>query len=377
MTRGQTVLTVGSFACGLASIIIVLAMARWDERFSGAPGGQPSEAGHRVALIGAGSTFIHPLMWRWIQEYPTLVASEPIDYQPVGSTDGIRRWFEHAAQFAASDAPLTDDQVREAKGAATHVPLALGAVVPTYNLPDLPHAIRFTPDALASIFLGKTKAWNDSTIAAANPDLRLPATPIEVVHRSDGSGTTYVWTEYLSKVSPEWKSTVGASTSVRWPVGRGTPGNYGVESTVLLFSGSIGYVELTYALQNKMAVGQIRNKAGHFVEPTLGSVAAAAESALSVIPEDLRYSITDASGDDAWPASGTTWAIVDGAMASGPQRTHLIAFLRWAIHDGQKYCAPLDFTPLPSVLVEAANDKLNRIEPSAPEPLSVSTAHQP
>lgn len=335
----------------------------------------PSPA--HVPINGAGSTFVYPLMSRWSSEYQKLMPAVEVNYQSIGSGGGIRQLVARTVQFGATDGPMTDDQLKEAKSPVLHIPLVMGAVVPTYNLPSLPHAIRFTPEALAGIFLGEIQNWSDPKVASANSDMKLPATPIVVVHRSDGSGTTYVWTEYLSKVSPEWKSTVGASTSVRWPVGRGTPGNYGVESTVLLFSGSIGYVELTYALQNKMAVGQIRNKAGHFVEPTLGSVAAAAESALSVIPEDLRYSITDASGDDAWPASGTTWAIVDGAMASGPQRTHLIAFLRWAIHDGQKYCAPLDFTPLPSVLVEAANDKLNRIEPSAPEPLSVSTAHQP
>jgi len=238
-------------------------------------------------------------------------------------------------------------------------------VVPVYNIPGVTGELKFTPDALAGIFLGEIKTWNDAKIASANSDMKLPATPIEVVHRSDGSGTTYVWVDYLSKISPEWKTKVGTATSVNWPVGLGGKGNEGVAGTVRQTPGSIGYVELTYALQNKMPVGQIKNQAGNFIEPTIDAVTAAAAGALSAIPDDLRYSLTNSPGDKAWPVSGTTWAVVYQDIPAGPERKAIVGFLRWALHDGQKFCAGLNYAPLPSELVQRADAKLNLIEPAA------------
>ena len=241
----------------------------------------------------------------------------------------------------------------------------MGAVVPTYNLPVLAHPVRFTPEALAGIFLGEIKVWNDPKIASVNADLQLSATPIVVVHRSDGSGTTYVWTDYLSKVSPEWKTKAGTATSVNWPTGLGGRGNEGVAGTVKQTPGALGYVELTYAIQNKMPAAPVRNKAGNFVEPSIDAVTAAGAGAMPSIPEDLRYSITDSPGDKAWPISGTTWAVLYQDMPAGPERTAVVAFLRWSIHEGQKFCAPLDYAALPADLVAKAEAKLNLVEPAS------------
>jgi phosphate transport system substrate-binding protein len=236
--------------------------------------------------------------------------------------------------------------------------------VPTYNLPDLSHAIRFTPETLTHIFLGDIKTWNDPKIASINPDLKLPSTPIVVVHRSDGSGSTFIFADYLSKVSPDWKTKVGAATSLNWPVGVGGKGNEGVAGTVTQTPGAIGYVELTYALQNKLPLGELKNQAGNFISPTIDSVTTAAAGALATIPDDLRYSITNSTGDKAWPISGTTWAIVYQNMPAGPERKTLVGFLRWALRDGQKACTPLSYAPLPAELVQKAEAKLDLLEPA-------------
>ena len=318
-----------------------------------------------VALNGAGSTFIYPVMSRWSSEYQHVAPNVQVNYQSIGSGGGIRQLIAHTVQFGCTDGPMTDDQLKEAKSPVVHVPLVMGAVVPTYNLPALPHAIRFTPDALAGIYLGDVKTWNDPKIASVNPDLTLPATPIVVVHRSDGSGTTYVWTDYLSKVSPDWKSKVGVATSVNWPTGLGGRGNEGVAGTVRQTPGAIGYVELTYAIQNKMPAGEVKNRAGNFVTANVDAVTAAAAGAVTTLPEDLRYSITDAPGDKAWPISGTTWAVLYKDMPAGPERTAVVSFLRWAIHDGQKFSGPLDYAQLPPELVARAEAKLDQVEPAA------------
>jgi len=316
------------------------------------------------AINGAGSTFIYPLMSKWSSDYQKVAPSVQINYQSIGSGGGIRQLIAHTVQFGCTDGPMTDEQLKEAKAPVFHVPLVMGAVVPTYNLPPLSHAIRFTPEALAGIYLGDIKKWNDPKLAAANPDLELPTTPIVVVHRSDGSGTTYVWTDYLSKVSPEWKSKVGNATSVNWPTGLGGRGNEGVSGTVRQTPGAIGYVELTYAMQNKMPAGEVKNRAGHFVTPTIDAVTAAAAGAVATLPDDLRYSITDAPGDAAWPISGTTWAVVYKDMPAGSDRTAVVSFLRWALHDGQKSCAALDYAALPPELVARAEAKLDQVEPA-------------
>jgi phosphate transport system substrate-binding protein len=330
---------------------------------AGDSGGGTSGGGN-VALNGAGSTFIYPLMSRWSAEYQKVDPKVQVNYQSIGSGGGIRQLIARTVQFGATDGPMTDDQLKEAKSPVVHVPLVMGAVVPTYNLPSLAHPIHFTPEALAGIYLGEVKNWNDPKIASANEDLKLPATPIVVVHRSDGSGTTYVWTDYLSKVSPEWKSKVGNATSVQWPTGLGGKGNEGVAGTVRTTTGAIGYVELTYAMQNKMPAGIVKNRAGTFVEPTVDAVTAAGASVVSSLPEDLRYSITDAPGEKAWPISGTTWAVLYQDMPAGAERTAVVSFLRWALHDGQKFCAPLDYAALPPELVTRAEAKLNLVEPT-------------
>jgi phosphate transport system substrate-binding protein len=331
---------------------------------NGQPAAATTPAASPVRLNGAGSTFVYPLMSRWSSDYQKIAPMVQINYQSIGSGGGIRQLTERTVQFGATDGPMTDDQLKEAKSPVVHIPLAMGAVVPTYNLPDLPHAIRFTPEALADIFLGNIKAWNDPRIGSANLDMKLPATPIVVVHRSDGSGTTYVWVDYLSKVSPDWKAKVGVATSVNWPVGIGGKGNEGVAGTVRQTPASIGYVELTYALQNKMPVAQIKNQSGKFVEATVDSVTAAAAGVLATIPDDLRYSITNSPGEMAWPASGTVWAVIYQDMPAGPERQSLVGFLRWAVHDGQKSCKSLDYAQLPAELVQRVTVKLDSIEPA-------------
>lgn len=327
---------------------------------SGAGEGAPAN----ITLNGAGSTFVYPLMSKWSSEYQKLFPTVRINYQSIGSGGGIRQLTARTVNFGATDGPMTDEQLKEAKSPVIHIPLVMGAVVPTYNLPELPHAIHFTPEMLAGIFLGQIKTWNDPAIASANADLKLPAAPIVVVHRSDGSGTTYVWVDYLSKVSAEWKSKVGTATSVNWPVGLGGKGNEGVAGTIRQTPGSFGYIELIYAIQNKMPVGFVKNLAGNFIEPTIDSVTAAAAGALAAIPDDLRYSITNAPGDKSYPISGTTWAVVYNDMPAGPERTGLIGFLRWTLHDGQRLCTPLDYAPLPEDLLTRANAKLDLIEPA-------------
>jgi phosphate transport system substrate-binding protein len=331
----------------------------------GAPGSAGVTGTENVSLNGAGSTFVYPLMSRWSSEYQKVDPRVRINYQSIGSGGGIRQLIAKTVQFGATDGPMTDAQLGEAKSPVLHVPLVMGAVVPTYNLPNLAHPIRFTPDTLAGIFLGEIKSWNDPKLAADNSDLKLPASPLIVVHRSDGSGTTYVWTDYLSKVSPAWKAKAGNATSVEWPVGLGGRGNEGVAGTVQQTAGAIGYVELTYAIQNKMPIGDVRNQAGKFVTPSIEAVTAAAAGAIASVPDDLRYSITDAPGDAAWPISGTSWGLVYQDMPSGPERQAVASFLRWALHDGQKFCAALDYAPLPPELVARADAKLNLLQVQA------------
>jgi phosphate transport system substrate-binding protein len=318
----------------------------------------------KVSINSGGSTFINPLMSKWSSEYQKVAQNIEINYQSIGSGGGIRQLIARTVQFGATDAPMTEDQLKEAKSPVVHVPLVMGAVVPTYNLPTLDRAVRFTPDVLAGIFLGTIKSWNDPKLTALNTGLKLPATPIVVVHRSDGSGTSFVWTDYLSKVSAEWKSKVGSATSVNWPVGLGGRGNEGVAGTVRQTPGAIGYVELTYAIQNKMPAGEVKNRAGHFVAPDIDAVTAAAAGAIATLPDDLRYSITDAAGEKAWPISGTTWAVVYQDMPAGPERAAVVSFLRWTLHDGQKFCPALDYAPLPSELVARADAKLELVQPA-------------
>jgi phosphate transport system substrate-binding protein len=337
----------------LSSLVLLALAAVGCKRASAASG----------PINGAGSTFINPLMSRWSSEYQRIDPSSRINYQSIGSGGGIRQLIARTVQFGATDGPMTDQQLHEAHSPVVHIPVVMGAVVPTYNLEGVTQTLRFSPEVLAAIFLGQITTWNDPRIAADNPGVALPATSLVVVHRSDGSGTTYIFTDYLSKISPEWQTRVGRATSVNWPVGLGGRGNEGIAGTVRNTPGSIGYVELTYALQNNMPAGIVRNHDGQFVAPSIAAVTAAASASTGNLPADLRYSITDAPGAASWPISGTVWILLYQDMPEGAPRHALVSFVRWALHDGQRFCDSLHYAPLPAALVALAEAKLNAIEP--------------
>src|SRR5262247_584898 len=264
----------------------------------------------QVLVNGAGATFPFPIYSKWFDEYHRLHPTIQINYQSIGSGGGIRQVIEGTVDFGASEGPMTDEQLKDAKTKILHFPTVLGAVVPAYNIPGLTQEVNFTPEALAGIFLGKITNWNDPELKKANAEVNLPDKPIVVIHRSDGSGTTYVWVDYLSKVSPEWKSKVGVNTSVNWPVGLGGKGNEGVAGLIRQTPNSLGYVELIYAIQNKMAYGKVRNSAGTFVKADLASVTTAAAAAAKSMPADFRVSITNGDGKDAYPISSFTWLLI-------------------------------------------------------------------
>ncbi len=312
---------------------------------SGVGGG----SGEAKRLNGEGSTFVYPLMTKWASEYDKAKGVQ-VNYKSTGSGAGIQQMISKTEDFGCTDAPLNDEQLAKAKqegGDVVHVPLAMGAVVPIYNLPEVKRPIRFSGKVLADIYLGNIKKWNDPALAKLNPGVELPDQDILTVHRSDGSGTTYIWTDYLSKVSDEWKDQVGRGTSVNWP-GRGVAakGNEGVSGKVSQSGGSVGYVELIYAVQNKIGFGHVQNKQGAFPEPSLESVTAAAKGAMTNIPDDLRYSLTNASGKDSYPISGTTWAVV--YVNQPPDKAPALKeFLRWVTHEGQQYTQDLTYARLP------------------------------
>src|SRR5579863_2821249 len=263
----------------------------------------------QTTLNGAGATFPYPIYSKWFSEYHKLHPDVQVNYQSIGSGGGIRQITAGTVDFGASDMPMTDKQLQEYKGKILNLPTVLGAVVPAYNIPGVGGEVKFTPEALAGIFLGKITKWNDKAITSVNPGINFPDRDIIVVHRSDGSGTSFIWTDYLSKVSPEWKSQVGAGTSVNWPIGMGGKGNEGVAGFIRQLPGSIGYVELIYAIQNNITYGSVRNSAGTFVKASLEGVTAAAASAPKM-PADFRVSITNAPGKDAYPISSFTWLLI-------------------------------------------------------------------
>src|SRR5258706_2189599 len=280
-------------------------------------------------INGAGATFPYPIYSKWFDEYRKTTGVQ-INYQSIGSGGGIRQVLEGTVDFGASDGPMTDEQLAQAKPPILHFPTVLGAVVATYNLPGV-ERLRLSPETLSGIFLGKITSWNDSAFAKDNPGTKFPAEPIVPVHRSDGSGTTYVFVDYLSKVSPEWSKSVGRSTSVAWPVGLGGKGNEGVTGLVKQTPNSIGYVELVYAVQNKLSYAEIRNRTGTFVTPTLQSVTAAASSASANMPADFRVSITDPAAADAYPIASFTWLLIPSTIADAEKGKALIAFLGWML----------------------------------------------
>ena len=302
------------------------------------------------AINGAGATFPYPIYGKWFEEFRQKNPSIEINYQSKGSGAGIAQLTEGTVDFGASDMPMKDEQIAALKVKALHFPTVLGGLVPTYNLPGLAD-LKFSSEMLAGIFLGKITKWNDAKVAKANPGIKLPATDIIVVHRSDGSGTTFVFTDYLSKISPEWKAGPGANTSIKWPTGVGQQGNEGVAGMVKQTPGAVGYVELIYALKNKMEYGSVQNAAGVYLKANLESVTAAAAGAAKNMPADFRVSITNAPGKDAYPIASFTWLLIPSQIQDAQKRTALVSFLKWMLADGQKDCAALGYAPLPKEVV--------------------------
>jgi phosphate transport system substrate-binding protein len=314
----------------------------------------------QTTLNGAGATFPNPMYSKWFSEYHNLHSDIQVNYQPIGSGGGIRQVTAGTVDFGASDMPMTDKQLQEAKAKILNIPTVLGADVPAYNIPGVTGEVKFTPEALAGIFLGKISKWNDKAITEPNPGVTFPDKDIVVVHRSDGSGTSFIWTDYLSKVSPEWKSQVGSDTSVKWPVGMGGKGNEGVAGFIRQLSGSIGYVELIYAIQNKIPYGSVRNSAGVFVKATLESVSAAAASAPKM-PADFRVSITNAPGKDAYPIASFTWLLIPAQSKDAAKGKILADFLSWMVTDGQKMTAALSYAPLPDNVVAKVREAIKQV----------------
>ncbi len=314
----------------------------------------------QTTLNGAGATFPYPMYSKWFSEYHKLHPDIQINYQSIGSGGGIRQVINGTVDFGASDGPMTDDMLKEAKTKILHMPTVLGADVPAYNIPGVTAELKFTPDALAGIFLGKITKWDDKAITSANPGVNLPDKDIIVVHRSDGSGTTYIWTDYLSKISPEWQSQVGKGTSVKWPIGLGGKGNEGVAGSIRQLQGSIGYVELIYAVQNNITYGSVRNAAGNFVKASLESVTAAAASAPKM-PADFRVSITNAPGKDAYPISSFTWLLIPAQSKDAAKGKILADFLNWMVTDGQKMTAALSYAPLPEGVVQKEKEAIKQV----------------
>lgn len=298
-------------------------------------------------ITAAGATFPAPIYQKWFDEYHKLHSGVQVNYQSIGSGAGIQQLTSGTVDFGASDMPMTNEQIAKLKVHPLHFPTVLGAVVPTYNIPGVTQELKFSGQTLAGIYLGKIKKWNDGALMKDNPGVKLPAEDIVVVHRSDGSGTTFIWTDFLSKVSPEWKSKVGANTSVSWPAGLGGKGNEGVAGTVKQTPNSIGYVELIYAIQNKMSYGLVKNEAGVFVKASLAAVSAAAAGAAQNMPADFRVSITNAPGKDAYPISSFTWMLIPSQISDAGKAEAIRAFLRWMITDGQKMTSALAYAPLP------------------------------
>jgi phosphate transport system substrate-binding protein len=298
-------------------------------------------------INAAGATFPYPIYSKWFDEYHKLHPKVQINYQSIGSGGGIRQLLDKTVDFGASDGPMTDEQLQQAGFKILHFPTVLGAAVPSYNIPGVTGELKFTPEALAGIFLGKVTKWNDPAIAGANPGVKLPADDIVVIHRSDGSGTTYIWTDYLAKVSTDWQSKVGKNTSVNWPVGLGGKGNEGVAGLLKQTPDSIGYVELIYAIQNSLPYGTVKNSSGEFIKASLAGVSAAAAGAAKSMPEDFRVSITNPPGKDAYPISSFTWLLIPAQIQDPAKKAAIKDFLTWMLTSGQQFCEPLAYAKLP------------------------------
>jgi phosphate transport system substrate-binding protein len=315
----------------------------------------------QTTVNGAGATFPNPMYQKWFSEYHKAHPDIQFNYQSIGSGGGIRQVLAQTVDFGASDGPMTDEQLAQAKTKILHIPTVLGAVVPAYNVPGVSTELKFTPEALAGIFLGKVTTWNDPAIAKANPGVNLPSQPIIVIHRSDGSGTTYIFTDYLSKVSSDWQNGPGKGTSVKWPVGLGGKGNEGVAGLIRQMQGGIGYIELIYAVQNKIDYGSVKNASGTFVKASLDSVTAAAASAKSM-PADFRVSITNAPGKDAYPISSFTWLLIPEKSKEAAKGKILADFLTWMVDDGQKMTADLTYAPLPENVAVKVKGAIKQVQ---------------
>lgn len=306
----------------------------------------------QVKLNGAGATFPNIIYQDWMLKYNQAHPAVQLNYQSIGSGGGIRQFSDGTVDFGASDAPMKDSAIAAINGNVLHIPTVLGGVVPTYNLPGVSATLKFTPDVLADIFLGKITKWSDARLTAINSGVKLPEQDIVVVHRSDGSGTSFIWTDYLSKVSPDWANAVGKGPSVNWPVGLGGKGSEGVTATVKQTPGAIGYVELGYAMTNQLPAGAVRNKAGKFITPSLESVTAAAAGAMKAMDPntDFRVSITDPDGDKAYPIASFTWFLIRKQYDDAAKAGELVKFVWWAENDGQSRATDLGYAPLPKQL---------------------------
>jgi len=318
-------------------------------------------SGQTIQLNGAGATFPAPIYTKWFSEYHNAHPNVQINYQSIGSGGGIRQITEHTVDFGASDGPMTAEQIQAAPG-IMHFPTVMGAVVPVYNIPGVNAQLKFTGPVIADIYMGKIAKWNDKAIAALNPGVHFPDTDIAVVHRSDGSGTTYIFADYLAKVSPEWRKKVGVNTSLKWPVGVGGKGNEGVSGQVRQQPGAIGYVELIYAIQNKIDFGQVQNASGRFLLASLDGVTAAAAGAAKAMPKDFRVSITNAPGADSYPISSFTWLLVYQNQKDKAKGKILTDFMHWMLTDGQKYCAALGYAPLPKEVVALEEAAIGKVK---------------
>ena len=321
-------------------------------------------AAQAIRINGAGATFPNPIYQKWFSEYNKLHANVEINYQSIGSGGGIQQVSKQTVFFGATDGPMTPEQLTAAPGKILHFPTVLGAVVPVYNIPNVTAELKFSGPLLADIFLGKITKWNDPAIAKLNAGVTLPATDITVAHRADGSGTTYIWVDYLAKVSPEWKSKAGVATSVNWPTGVGGRGNEGVAGLVKQTPGAIGYVELIYALQNKIAYGSVLNAAGESVKASVAAVTAAAAEAVKAMPADFRVSITNAPGKGVYPISSFTWILLYENAKDKNQAKTMVDFMKWALSDGQKFAADLGYAPLPEAVVKLELAALAKVKVS-------------
>jgi phosphate transport system substrate-binding protein len=321
-------------------------------------------AAQNVQINGAGATFPYPIYSKWFDEYHKAHPTVQINYQSIGSGGGIRQITAQTVFFGATDGPMTNDQLMAAPSRILHFPTVLGGVVPVYNIPGMSAELKFTGAVLADIFLGKITRWSDPAIAKLNPGATLPSSAIVVVHRSDGSGTSYIWTDYLSKVSAEWKTRVGNANAVNWPVGLGGQGNEGVSGLVSQTPGSIGYVEYIYAQQNKISFGTVQNMAGEFVKADEHSVTAAAANAAAKMPADFRVSITNAEGTGVYPISSFTWLLLYESPKDKAQAKIMVDFVKWALSDGQKFAGGLGYAPLPDAVIKLELTALQKIKVS-------------